>query len=90
MSDEHIDDLETRLRSAAGLQKVTEDRSPQESRSFLVLLGCSARVQLDHIDGRPIGGITVTLRGMTADAAEALLRFLATRNEPNGSHGYSR
>lgn len=90
MSDEHVDQLETRLRIAAGLQPISSDRMDHDSRSFLTVLGCSVRVQLDHIDGRPVGGVTVRLGSMAPDAAEALLRFLSTRNEPNGNLGFRK
>lgn len=86
MSAEHIDGLEDRLRRAAGLAPVDYERCIRDSRSFTARMGgCGARVQLDHIDGRPVGGISIMLHHLSADTAEAVLQFLSGRNEPNGA-----
>lgn len=79
-----VDVLAGRLRSAAGLLPQEGLRGRHESRSFLASVGgAHARVQIDHIDGEPVGGIQITLRSLTPDAAEAVLRFLAGRNGHN-------
>lgn len=80
-----IDKIERRLRAAAGLPPFEGVRSREESRSFIARPGCSARVQIDHIGGQLAGGISIGLRSLTPDAAEAVLRFLAARNEPNSA-----
>ena len=85
-----IDTLETRLRAASGLPPVDDCwRHISEERSFIAGLGCYTRVQLDHIDGKPVGGISISLRYLSVDAAEAIIRFLAQRNEPNHHGGYA-
>lgn len=83
MSRSLVDDLEDRLRRAAGLPAFVGERSVEESRSFYARPDVSARVQIDHIDGRPVGGVAISLRGLTPDAAESVLRFLSGRNEKN-------
>lgn len=86
MSSEEVDAIEARLRRAAGLSPKIEDRAISRDRGFLAGLGCGARVRIDHIDGKQVGSIGLTLRRLTPDAAEAVLNFLRTRNEPNSMY----
>lgn len=80
------DALDTKLRAAARQPECTWHRTPDAARGFAAFIGgASARVQIDHIDGQLCGGLTVTLRHLTPEAAEAVLHFLSTRNQPNGT-----
>lgn len=79
-----IDTVEALLREAAGLPACA-DPDPTRPRGFIARPGgCSCRVQLDHIDGEPVGGVTIMLRSLNRDAAVAVLDFLRGRNAPNG------
>ncbi|QBX38639.1 hypothetical protein E4M02_10990 [Brevundimonas sp. S30B] len=89
MSRFPVDELEDRLRQAAGIPAFVGQRPDEDSRSFYARPDVSARVQIDHIDGRPVGGVAISLRGLTPDAAEAVLRFLSSRNERNSLGGFA-
>lgn len=86
-----VDTLAARLCGAARRQNATpkppagrDHWQPNDSRSFTLNLGGAlVRAQLDQIDGEPLG-TTLRISGLNPDAAEAVLRLLATRNEPNG------
>lgn len=79
----NVDQIEHRLRRAAGLRP-SSDPQISRDRGFLAGLGCGARVRIDHIDGRQVGSVGLNLPRLSPEAAEAILNFLRTRNEPNG------
>jgi len=82
-----IDELEIRLLKAAGRRPIIEEkRSRNENLDFFVGLGCGARVQISHIDGKPVGSVALHLRRLSPETAEAVLNFLRTRNEPNSMY----
>lgn len=77
--------VESRLRAAAKVGPGATRLNPEDGGSFVALInGCSARVQLDCLAGVSVGGVTISLRHLSHETAEAVLRFLAQRNEPNG------
>ena len=83
-----VDQAETRLRCAAGLAPIDHPRHIDVSRSFRATIGgAGVSVQLDQIDGRPSASVSLQLRFMTHDAAEAVLDLLRRRNETNGAMG---
>ena len=84
MSD-NVDDVEARLRRASGLGP-SHCPTISRDRGFLAGLGCGARVEIHHINGRVVGSIGITLRRLSPDAAEAVLNFLRSRNEPNSMY----
>lgn len=77
------DNIESKLRRAAGLNPKPDDVSISRSRGFLAGLGCGARVEISHIDGKFVGSVGLHLRRLTPEAAEAVLNLLRTRNEAN-------
>lgn len=85
-----VDEVEMRLRRAAGLRPTDGDLAISRDRGFLAGLGCGARVRIDHIDGNVVGSVGLTLRRLTPEAAEAVLNFLRTRNEPNSIYDTGR
>jgi len=81
-----VDKLAARLRCAARQPQAIPPRHPNDSRSFSAHIGGAvALVQIDHIDGKPTASVQISVRHLNSDAAEALLRFLASRNAPNSS-----
>lgn len=85
--DDDISAIEANLRRAAGLGP-GKDPYPAFGRNngFYADLGCGARVEFGSIDGRFVGSVSVVLRRLTPEAAEAILTLLRTRNEANSMY----
>ena len=82
-----IEDVEELLRRAAGMGPSKDPRPAFGNRNgFFADLGCGARVDFGHIDGLFVGSVSLNLRRLTPNTAEAVLNFLRTRNEPNSMY----
>lgn len=85
MSDENrsVEDVEAALRRAAGVGARKDPYPAFGGNWFYADLGCGARVEFGGIDGRFVGSVSLVIPRLTPEAAEAVLNFLRTRNEPN-------